>query len=135
MERLKNLAYYSDSRVTTSKWWTNINESKQTANFDNGEQLFNVKIEWGVCPLCRGRGRHVNPSVDAHGLSAEDFYEDPDFAKSYLEGDYDIICNLCNGRTTVPIPVGKEDRNRIDEYLRVGAEIQAEHLAELKMGA
>lgn len=57
---------------------------------------------WAVCPVCDGKGTHVNPSIDCNGISAEEFAEDPDFHESYLRGDYDQECNRCGGRTTVP---------------------------------
>lgn len=60
-----------------------------------------TKSKWVVCPVCRGEGKTVNPDIDAHGLTREDFDEDPDFQESYLRGDYDITCRACNGRTTV----------------------------------
>lgn len=52
---------------------------------------------WMICPACRGEGTTVNPNIDAHGLTAEDFAEDPDFAESYHRGDYDQSCLACNG--------------------------------------
>lgn len=58
---------------------------------------------WEVCDLCEGRGKVVNPSIDASGLSAEDFAEDPDFAEGYMSGRYDIVCPQCRGRTTIPV--------------------------------
>jgi hypothetical protein len=54
-----------------------------------------------VCPICEGKGKYVNPSIDSHGLSAEDFAEDPDFAEDYFRGTYDIVCKCCAGRNVV----------------------------------
>jgi hypothetical protein len=53
--------------------------------------------KWVICTLCHGDGKHVNPSIDAGGISAEDFADDPDFAESYMRGDYDVPCNRCGG--------------------------------------
>lgn len=50
-----------------------------------------------VCPRCDGTGKHVNPNIDGHGLSVEDFAEDPDFAESYFSGVYNVRCETCNG--------------------------------------
>jgi hypothetical protein len=55
-----------------------------------------------VCGTCDGKGSHVNPSIDSHGLSREDFDEDPDFAESYFAGHYDVPCHECHGRRVVP---------------------------------
>jgi hypothetical protein len=65
------------------------------------DEVIDLPTHWEVCPLCEGKGTHVNPSIDAHGLTAEDFYEDPDFAEDYVSGLYDQACNECHGRTTV----------------------------------
>jgi len=54
-----------------------------------------------VCPQCDGTGKHVNPAIDGHGLSADDFAEDPDFAESYFSGVYDVRCELCNGNNVI----------------------------------
>jgi hypothetical protein len=56
---------------------------------------------WIVCPVCNGEGTTVNPNIDAHGLTAEDFYEDPDFAEDYMSGVYDITCAACHGNRVV----------------------------------
>jgi hypothetical protein len=61
-----------------------------------------IPFVWAVCDLCRGKGSHVNPSIDCNGLTGEDFDEDPDFAESYMRGDYDVQCGQCNGRRVVP---------------------------------
>lgn len=107
----------------------------------DGEYVESIELpyRWIVCHLCDGSGTHVNPSIDAGGLSAEDFAEDPDFAEDYARGVYDEPCRLCRGRTT--IPVVDEDRcdpellaryrQQKDEILR-DREIE---LAELAMGA
>jgi hypothetical protein len=60
-----------------------------------------AKKEWIVCPVCRGEGKTVNPCIDANGLTAADFAEDPDFAEDYMSGMYDITCRGCNGKRVV----------------------------------
>ena len=55
------------------------------------------KSPWVICDLCHGEGTHVNPAIDGHGLSREDFDDDPDFAESYMRGDYDVPCAQCGG--------------------------------------
>lgn len=52
---------------------------------------------WVICGLCRGEGTHVNPAIDSHGLTREDFDDDPDFAESYFAGHYDVPCVRCSG--------------------------------------
>ncbi len=58
---------------------------------------------WMICDLCDGEGSYVNPAIDSHGLTAEDFAEDPDFAHSYMRGDYNVSCRECNGSGKVLI--------------------------------
>jgi hypothetical protein len=56
---------------------------------------------WLVCPVCDGEGETVNPNIDAHGLTSEDFAEDPGFAEDYVSGIYNVTCAACNGRRVV----------------------------------
>ena len=60
-----------------------------------------MRKQFAVCPTCDGNGTHVNPSIDAHGLSREDFDGDPDFEESYFAGDYDVSCAECGGQRVV----------------------------------
>lgn len=57
-----------------------------------------------ACPTCRGKGTRVNPAIDAHGLSREDFDADPDFAEAYFSGRYDVTCDECQGANVVEVP-------------------------------
>jgi len=64
------------------------------------ELEFPAKLE--VCDTCEGKGKHVNPSIDSEGISAEEFSEDPDFAEEYMSGSYDVTCYECKGLRVVP---------------------------------
>ena len=89
-----------------------------------------VNIEWEVCESCGGRGVYVNPNIDAHGLSREDFDEDPDFADDYRSGVYDVRCGECRGERVVPIARARsvEDHLRLERWERRQAAIaQANH--------
>lgn len=58
-----------------------------------------------VCPTCRGRGRHVNPAIDSHGISSEDeAWHDEEFWSGYYSGAYDVSCHECGGRNVVEEP-------------------------------
>lgn len=98
-----------------------------------------LPTRWIVCPVCNGKGTHVNPSIDAGGLSAEDFHDDPDFAEAYLAGEYDQTCNRCTGRTTVREVdlerLAPELRKVYARQLRADAEYRAEVRAERMRGA
>jgi len=69
-----------------------------------------VPARYEVCGTCDGKGKHVNPSIDSNGLTAEDFDRDPDFFGDYMSGMYDVPCNECHGRRVSPVP----DWDRMD---------------------
>lgn len=68
---------------------------------DEAEREFLVPAEYVVCGGCRGKGSRVNRAVDGHGLTAEDFAEDPDFKEAYFSGVYDVTCDTCHGKRVV----------------------------------
>lgn len=98
-----------------------------------------LPMKWALCPVCDGKGSHVNPSIDACGVSREQFEDDPDFAEQYWNGTYDQICTRCKGRTTVPVI----DEDSCDSLLLAmyrrqlqdQADDRACQLAEIRMGA
>lgn len=60
-------------------------------------------MKYAVCPRCRGEGSHVNPSVDGHGITAEEMDElGPEFLDDYMGGVYDVRCEQCHGDRVVP---------------------------------
>lgn len=70
---------------------------------DDSEEI-EIPTKFEVCYTCRGKGSHVNPSVDGHGLTREDFDEDPGFMEDYFAGVYDVTCHTCNGLRVVEEP-------------------------------
>ena len=140
---LQNLAAESDPRTTAVdfRWWEAIKGMKALWDRDwpddeaRAEGGLWIDIRFDVCPLCDGRGKVVNPSIDAHGLSREDFDEDPDFEESYFRGDYDIPCTLCRGEKVVPVPLQKVWQDEIDAIAQDRDDTRAEMLAEMRMGA
>lgn len=71
---------------------------------DENEVEYTIPVCFEVCPTCEGKGSHVNPSIDSHGLSREDFDEDPDFREEYFSGAYDVTCYACSGKRVVIEP-------------------------------
>jgi hypothetical protein len=71
---------------------------------DGTEVECSLPGKFEVCTRCEGRGSYVNPSIDGHGLTAEDMAEDPDFAEAYFDGVYDVPCAICHGARVVPRP-------------------------------
>ena len=128
--------YHTDHRViagNSNDWYLQINEDKMKAlinDYETGAQIW-VEFVYGVCPTCNGKGSHVNPSIDCNGISGNDFYEDPDFAESYMQGLYDVGCYECHGKRVVPTC---DDQRVIDSMIEE-ANYQAECAAERRMGA
>lgn len=92
-----------------------------------------------MCGTCGGKGNHVNPSIDAHGLSREDFDEDPGFEEDYFQGVYDVSCYECGGRTTSPTIDEKhtpeETLKFMNDWFQSEASHRSEVAAERRMGA
>ena len=105
---------------------------------DDGTEI-ELPTRWEVCGVCYGEGKHVNPSIDAGGISASQFAEDPFFEGDYFAGVYDVTCSRCGGRTTVRVvdidALTPELKHAYAEQLREEAADRAYALAELRMGA
>lgn len=103
-----------------------------------GEEEVVLPSKFVVCPRCRGKGTHVNPSIDGNGLTREDFDEDPDFEEAYFRGDYDVACYECRGRRVVLTldreKATKEQAAAYDADQADIAECDAIHAAEIRMG-
>lgn len=97
-DRFEELNYARDSRNCDRAELPTV-----TLNLRGRVHIERLPHRWEVCPVCDGRGSHVNPAIDCNGLSSEDFADDPDFEEEYFSGRYDMTCNRCGGRTTVPV--------------------------------
>jgi RecJ-like exonuclease len=139
--------YYSDSRVRAGSrgdWFKSFDEKRQVATITiidcdtDSEEDFTVPVKMEVCPTCEGRGKHTNPSIDAGGLSREDFEEDPDFREEYMNGMYDVTCYECNGKRVVPV-IDEENCDasvfkRFRDNQESDAEFRALQESERRMG-
>lgn len=106
---------------------------------DEGDDIeLELPAKYEVCSLCNGKGSHVNPSIDAHGLSREDLAEDPSFADDYLSGMYDETCYECGGRRVQPVVdekhADKETLKRFQDRARSEADYIRECEYERRMG-
>jgi hypothetical protein len=103
---------------------------------DAEPEVVEVPIRFEVCETCDGRGKHVNPSIDAHGIGAEEWEQewDEEERESYFRGGYDIRCNECSGRRVVPVPnLGSLDetcRKRVQERIESHEQHNHEMAAE-----
>jgi hypothetical protein len=102
-----------------------------TVENDDGEEIeleFPAKFE--VCGRCDGKGTHVNPNVDGHGLSQEDFDEDPDFRENYFSGMYDVTCHECHGERLIAVfdyeRMTDEQKVVVDDYAQYRVDLASE---------
>lgn len=103
------------------------------------ETTFRLPVIKEVCPICEGKGTIVNRSIDGNGISADEFYDDPDFAEAYMSGVYDVVCDECNGLRVVDVVdesrLDDETLKAWDEWQRDVHDSVATQLAELRFGA
>lgn len=98
------------------KWYDDFDEAKMrataTVENDDGEEVeVEVECVYEVCSTCDGRGSHVNPAIDAHGIGEDEWSEwGDDEREGYLSGRYDVTCYECGGRRVVPVP--REDTDK-----------------------
>jgi hypothetical protein len=131
---IDDLNYHSDPRTQGPA------KTPVLYEFDENGAVIERELptHWEICPVCQGEGKHVNPAIDAGGISGETFAEDPEFAEDYMSGVYDVVCNHCNGRTTVRAvdwdAMSEEDQKAFQEQLDEEAYSHAEHMAEIRAG-
>jgi len=140
-----------DRRETNQQWYDSFDERNMTLTLkegdgrleidEDGEEVFigeMIPAIFEVCGTCDGKGKHVNPSIDSNGLSAEDFDEDPDFRENYFSGMYDVPCNECHGKRVVPAPdynrMTEEQKKNVEEAIESHHAGQYEEYMERKMG-
>lgn len=121
------------------RWWKSIDHNRMVATVEVGDGVddeeVEVPIKFEVCPTCDGRGCHVNPNIDRHGLSREDLDEDPDFAEGYMAGQYDVQCHECHGERVVPVCLDEKVLQKLRDDYESRREMDAEMEAERRMGA
>ena len=109
---------------------------KPVLYMEDGTEL-ELPMKYEVCPVCEGKGKHVNPAIDAGGLS-EEMMEDEEFLDGYAGGVYDVPCNRCEGKRVVPVvnwdALSDEERKAYEAQLDDEAGWEAERLAEIRMG-
>lgn len=104
------------------------------------EITFPAKFE--VCTLCDGKGTHVNPSIDAHGITGSEMEELGDeFREDYFNGTYDESCYRCDSQRVEPLidesNLSSEEKKNLDTFeteQRDEAQWRAESEAERLMG-
>ncbi len=106
---------------------------------EGGDVKYEFPCDFQVCGTCDGKGKHVNPSIDAHGITQDEFYEDPGFEEAYMEGQYDVSCYECNGKRVMPHirreHIDDKILQFIDEWIQDEISFRAECEFERRMGA
>lgn len=119
---MENHNYHMDRRTRAAyegSLFLEVDERRMIGTVVLDGQKYQIGIRFEVCDVCDGKGSHVNPSIDAGGISAERFHEDPEFAQQYFGGTYDQVCNGCGGRRVVPVPDPRTDEQRnLMEHLK-----------------
>ncbi len=136
---------HRDIAAAKKNWYNRINEENQTVvitmwndeleditddmapedikriKFDRvyDEVEIEVPFKWGVCSTCNGKGKHVNPAIDSHGISQEEWDRDwsDEDREAYFNGRYDVICSECGGKRVVPEPDENQCHKMILEYI------------------
>lgn len=100
-----------------------------------------LRLRYSVCPTCGGKGTHVNPSIDANGITQSEWAEEWDDTdrEHYLSGVYDVTCYECEGRTsTLVIDEQNSDPKALKEAHAIfedDADYRRTVEAERRMGA
>jgi hypothetical protein len=136
--------YAARARARQRDTFERFDEKTMTLEVEaaDGEPPVRFPARFAVCLTCEGRGSHVNPDIDGHGITADEFYEDPGFAEDYMRGTYDVPCYDCGGLRVVAVidreaaeQSGLVDELAAYEQVRQDAERDyQEQLAERRMG-
>lgn len=116
-------------------WWNRIDEQRMVAFIliDDGEgpeTEVEIPIEFGVCSTCDGKGRHVNPSIDAHGITEDEWEQwSSDEQEFYMSNGYDVECHECAGKRVVSIPVEAHMTDKQKKAWKFVTDCQQERLA------
>lgn len=99
-----------DRMRAMGRWWKRVDERRMIAivlaeGEDGEEREVEIPVEFEICGTCEGKGRHVNPSIDAHGITEDEWSQwSSEEQETYLSGGYDVECHECAGKRVVPVP-------------------------------
>jgi hypothetical protein len=107
------------------------NDDESVPEHEERETAFRAYFE--VCGRCDGKGVRDHEAF-SNGISMQEFDEDPEFHKAYMEGRYDVVCFLCSGaRVVFELNESEAKREHPEAYKRY-LEYQRDerrHLAEI----
>jgi hypothetical protein len=63
------------------------------------EMEYELPARWEICNRCKGDGTHVNPNIDGHGITAEEWENEwgEEEQEMYMSGGYDVSCQGQDG--------------------------------------
>lgn len=124
---------YNVSEADFNNWLASMNVS--------GNKEIRCTTKWQPCSQCNGKGKTVNPSIDAGGLPGDYFDDDPEDYERYINGEYDINCTKCCGAKEEQIleydtenPLYNWCASRLDEQLECDYQSALEYAQEKRMG-
>lgn len=115
-------------------------------NDDGEEVVVEFPAKYEVCGRCQGEGKHVNPSIDGHGITMDEWYGpdwDDESRDTYMSGGYDVTCHECKGERVVLFvdedvvdkdPKYKDDWERYQKHQDDEDRYRAECEFERRMG-
>lgn len=97
-----------------------------------------MKMKWHICPVCEGNGKKENPAFD-NGFTSQEWADmDEDSREHYFAGDYDVVCDDCDGTGKVqrpdPSTMTNEERAEYAAEQRDLRALRMEQEAERRMG-
>lgn len=125
---------HRDVVANLENWYKSLDKKRMIAivelcDEDYVEEEYEVPFKFEVCGTCEGKGSHVNPSIDSHGITQDEWAEwDDEEREGYFSGMYDVTCYECDGERVVPCP----DYSRMTTELR---EKISEHISGLRQSA
>jgi hypothetical protein len=85
------------------------------------EREISLPACWAICERCKGEGTHVNPNIDGHGITAEEWQNDYDdeSREMYMNGGYDVSCEAgCTGGKVLIPDVAVCNALHLAEYMK-----------------
>lgn len=132
---IERMNYANDARVMGEVPKTTVTIYNPDLDIDEEIEL---PTKWEICDVCNGNCKHVNPSIDAGGISMSEMHDDPDFYDDYMSGSYDVTCTPCGGSGKVKVPdydfLTEAQQEALQAQQEADAEMAAERRAEYIMG-
>ena len=106
---------------------------------EDGDDL-EIPAAYVVCGRCSGKGSHVNPNIDGHGISSEEWERDwdDDSREMYLSGGYDVCCEECHGqRVTLEADwerMSVDEKKALEAHQEYQSQERAQRASELRWG-